>query len=470
MQRDRFARFGSRDLSRRDVLRGAGATAAGLALGSQVASGYAAVQTPPTRNIQGTELKLLQWEHFVPAHDEWFEGFVQEWGDANGVKVTLDRITTAEVPTTFAAEVAAGAGHDIVEHIASLGQFEPSLIDMTDVVQEAMTRHGEMSAITQRSGFNPTTNKYFSFVHGYAPDPGDYRKSLWEQAGFPNGPTTYQELLDGGSAIRNDQGIQLGIGMSNEIDSNMAAQALLWCFGASVQDADENVVINSPETIAAVEYMKLLYEGAMTPEVFGWNAASNNQLLIAGQASYILNSISAYRAAQEQSPEIAEDIYFAAPLAGPDGIALANGHAVYNAMVPTYSKNQDTAKEFLLHLVANYKTKTEQSKLYDFAAFPSLTPELFAEGGWLDVDPYGSVPADKLKVLKDANMWTTNLGHPGPANAVMGSVFGEYVLPNMLARVARGEQTAAESVAEAETAIKGFYETWAAQGLVGGGR
>ena len=52
----------------------------------------------------------------------------------------------------------------------------------------------------------------------------------------------------------------------------------------------------------------------------------------------------------------------------------------------------------------------------------------------------------------------------------MGSVFGEFVLPNMLARVARGEQTAAESVAEAEEAINGFYETWAAEGLVGGGR
>ena len=137
----------------------------------------------------------------------------------------------------------------------------------------------------QRSGFNPTTNKYFSFVHGYAPDPGDYRKSLWEAVELPDGPTTYQELLDGGTRIRNEQGIQLGIGMSNEIDSNMAAQALLWAFDAAVQDANENVVINSPETIAALEYMKQLYEGAMTPEVFGWNAASNNQLLIAGQAS-----------------------------------------------------------------------------------------------------------------------------------------------------------------------------------------
>ncbi len=91
-------------------------------------------------------------------------------GRANGVDETVDQINTAEVTTTFAAEISAGEGHDIVEHIASLGQFEGSLLDMTDVVEEAMNRHGEMSGVTQRSGFNPTTDKYFSFVHGYAPD------------------------------------------------------------------------------------------------------------------------------------------------------------------------------------------------------------------------------------------------------------------------------------------------------------
>ena len=79
----------------------------------------------------------------------------------------------------------------------------------------------------------------------------------------------------------------------------MAAQTLLWAYGAAIQDENENVVINSPETIEAVKYMSELYKTAMTPEVFGWNAASNNQLLVAGRASYILNSISAYRTAQK---------------------------------------------------------------------------------------------------------------------------------------------------------------------------
>ena len=88
----------------------------------------------------------------------------------------------------------------------------------------------------------------------------------------------------------------------------------MWAYGAAIQDENENVTINSPETIAAVEYMAKLFKTAMTPEVFGWNAASNNQLLVAGQASYILNSISAYRTAQKDQPETGADIFFRTPL------------------------------------------------------------------------------------------------------------------------------------------------------------
>ena len=42
------------------------------------------------------------------------------------------------------------------------------------------------------------------------------------------------------------------------------------------------MVINSPETVAAVEFMTKLFKQSMTDEVFSWNPASNNQGLIAG--------------------------------------------------------------------------------------------------------------------------------------------------------------------------------------------
>jgi ABC-type glycerol-3-phosphate transport system substrate-binding protein len=465
--------FLRRAVSRRSLMKGTGvALGAGLSAATLARIEAAAQESTPTRNIGGTSLHILQWSHFVPAYDEWFDAFAQAWGEANDVDVNVEHIDTAQVPARIASDLGAGTGPDLFEHIFSLAQYERSMVDMTDLVQEASARHGEQIAMCRNNSFNPTTNAFYGFCHGYAPDPGDYRKSLWEAVGLPNGPTTWQELLDGGTRIMNEQGVQLGIGMSNEVDSRMAAQTLLWAYGAQIQDEAENVVINTPEAIQAVEYMANLFKNCMTDEVFGWTAAGNNQALIAGQASYILNSISAYRTAQGAQPEVANDIFFTTPLVGPAGQerALAHGHAVFIYQMPQYSKNQDTAREFILHLVANYKEASNQSKFYNFSAWPSVVPELTAEGGWLDNDPYGSQPPDKLAVLKTANDWTTNVGWPGPANAAIGQIFNEPIIPNMMARAARGEQTAQESVAQAEAEIKAIFDNWRAEGLIGGGQ
>ena len=464
----------TRTTSRRTLLKRS--SAAGLAAAAYPIfqrSGRAATlrRTPTTQDVSGTQLRLLQWSHFVPRYDEWFDQFVAEWGEANGVETTVDHINVADVPASLAAEISAGEGHDMVEHIASLGQFEQSLLDLTDVVEEASSRHGDQLPMARANSFNPTTGVYYGFCHGYAPDPANYRRSLWEQVDMPDGPSTFDELLTGGVQIREEQGVQMGIGMSNEIDSNMAAQAMIWAFGGAIQDENENVIINSQETVAAVEYMAELFEGAMTPEVFGWTAASNNQLLISGQASYILNSISAYRTAQTAQPEVAADVFFSKPLVGPGGEdrALAHGHAVFIYMIPEHAENPDTAKEFLLHLVNNYAEATNQSELYNFPAWTSTVPEIEAEEGWLEDDPYGSEPPDKLVVIKDAADWTVNLGWPGPANAAIGETFATYVLPNMMARAARGEMSAQEAVEEAEGLVVPIFEKWREEGLIGGG-
>ena len=465
-------RFMQRSTNRRGFMKAtAAAMAAGLPLSSALRIEALAQASTPTANIAGTSLKILQWSHFIPAYDTWFDAFAQAWGEANDVEVTVDHINTADIPAALAAELSAGEGHDLIEHISSLAQYEKSMVPMNDVIAEASARHGAQLDMCAANGYNPTTDTFYGFVHGYAPDPGNYRKSLWDTVELPDGPSTWDELLSGGTTIRSDQGVQLGIGMSNEIDSRMAAQTLIWAFGGAIQDENENVTVNSPEVIAAVEYMSELFKNTMTEEVFGWTAASNNQLMIAGQASYILNSISAYRTAQGAQPEVAADVFFRSPLVGPGGeeLALAHGHAVFNYQIPNYSPNTATAQEFILHLVDSYKDACYESKLYNFCAWPSLTPDLKADGGWLDVDPFESDPVDKLKPLKGADDWTVNLGWPGPANAAIGEIFNLPTIPNMMARAATGLATPEESVAQAEKEITEIFERWRGEGLVGGG-
>jgi multiple sugar transport system substrate-binding protein len=334
------------------------------------------------------------------------------------------------------------------------------------VVSEAESRYGDMLEVCKQSSYNPNTDKYFAYAPGWAPDPGNYRRSLWEAVGLPDGPSSYDELLDGGKQIRSDQGIQLGIGMSQEIDSNMAGLAMIWSFGGSVQDEDQNVAINSDATVAAVEYMAKLFGGAMTDEVFAWNAASNNQGMATGSLSYILNSISAYRTAQEQNPVVADDIFFVPALKGPE-TALAAQHVLYNWIVPGFASNPDAAQEFLLHYTANFAQASYNSKLYDFPAFIDRVPNLDA---WMKDDPFGSKPTDKLGFLTydKAVEWTTNIGHPGATNPAIGEVFGTNIIPNMMAKAARGEMDPDAAVADAERQIKAIFERWRSQGLVGG--
>jgi hypothetical protein len=138
---------------------------------------------------------------------------------------------------------------------------------------------------------------------------------------------------------------------------------------------------------------------------------------------------------------------------------------MYNWIVPEHANNVDAAKEFLLHYTENYARATWESELYDFPGFEKRSPDLES---WLDNDPFGSEPPDKLAVLKDALDWSTNVGYKGSANTAVGEVFGTFILPNMLARVARGRQSAQESVAAAESEIEPIFAKWRKRGLIGG--
>jgi len=422
--------------------------------------------TEPSTQLSG-DLRLLMWSHFVPAHDEWFDTFAQDWGEEVGVNVTVDHIDVTTIPARISSEIGSGEGHDLIQFIATLSQFEPSVYSMSDLMDEANKRFGEQLELCQKSSFNPTTENYYAYAPAWSPDPGDYRKSLWEEAGFPDGPATWDDLLEGGTKIFSDQKIQMGLGMSQEIDSNMYARALMWSFGGAEQDENEAVTLMSDQTIAAVEYAKELFEGAMTEEVFAWNPASNNEGLIAGQLSYILNSISAWRTAQESIPDIAKDVFFVPALEGPER-QLAAQHVMYNWITPKFSENFDAAQEFLLHYTENLPRAAYESKMYDFPGYPDQVPELDA---WLDEDPFTIEGDDttKLQPLKNAVDWSANLGYPGPASPAIGEINGTFILPNMLARVARGNQEAEESVEQAHAECEEIFEKWRNEGLVGGG-
>src|SRR3712207_8302962 len=120
---------------------------------------------PISTDISGTSLRILLWSHFVPRFDVWYDQFVAEWGEANGVTTQVDHINTADVPAAIAAEIAAGEGHDLVEHLASLAQYEQSMLPMNDVVEEMNSRHGEMLPMAMRNSFKDRKSTRLNSSH-----------------------------------------------------------------------------------------------------------------------------------------------------------------------------------------------------------------------------------------------------------------------------------------------------------------
>ncbi|MGZ8472523.1 MAG: twin-arginine translocation signal domain-containing protein, partial [Candidatus Deferrimicrobiaceae bacterium] len=98
-------------ISRRDFMKAAG-------LGTLAAGVAPSIIIPGRGYAAAKDLKILVWSHFVPRFDkEWFDGYTKNWGQANGVNVTVDHIGLAEIPSRTAAEISAGQGHDLIEWI-----------------------------------------------------------------------------------------------------------------------------------------------------------------------------------------------------------------------------------------------------------------------------------------------------------------------------------------------------------------
>ena len=50
------------------------------------------------KELAGT-LRIIQWSHFVPAYDKWFDDiYVKRWGQANDTEVVVDHINQADIP------------------------------------------------------------------------------------------------------------------------------------------------------------------------------------------------------------------------------------------------------------------------------------------------------------------------------------------------------------------------------------
>jgi multiple sugar transport system substrate-binding protein len=435
-------------VSRRDFIKfaGAGGIAAG-ALGP-------AFLFPERAAAQQKTLKILQWSHFVPAYDTWFNGtFAKQWGEKHNTNVVVDNINLVDLNTRAASEAQAKKGHDLFMFLSPPAAYENQVIDMSHVYQEVEKKHGKKIDLAHKSTFNPKTKKYYAFSDSYAPDPGNWRLDLWSQVGFPNGPDTFDDLRKGAKMIKDKFGNPCGIGLAQELDTSMAMRALLWSFGGAEQDEAGQVVLNSKNTVEALKFMKALYEESETPEVFTWTPPSNNQAMLAGKVSYVANAISITRQAEREKMAIDKNIMLSRALKGPVR-RIAAEHVMNCYVIWEFAENKDGAQQFLIDYLDAFHDGFVAGQFYNFPCFPATVPNLQKE----IAEDTRATPSNKYKVLGDVLDWATNVGYPGYASAAIDQAFKSYTIPTMFATVAQGKVSAEDAAKTADAEYRRIFE------------
>ncbi len=432
-------------LTRREFVKVAG-------VGAAAASGL----VPVLGRAQQKTLRIVQWSHFVPAYDTWFDGtFCKQWGQKHDTNVIVDHISIGEVNARAAAEVSAQRGHDLFMFLSPPAAYEKQVIDHAAVYQQVEKKWGKPIELGVKSTLNPKTKKYFAFSDSYVPDPGNYRQDLWSQVGYPKGPDTWDDLRKGAAAIKQKLGNPCGIGLSQELDTNMAMRALLWSFGGSVQDAEGRVVIDSPQTIEALKFMAALQKEAQTDEVYTWDPSSNNRGILAGKLSYVANAISVTRTAEKENPEMSKKIQIVPALKGPVR-RIASEHVMSCYVIWNFAQNKEGAQQFLVDFIDAFHQAFTASEFYNFPCFPPTVKDLKQ---LIANDPKAS-PPDKYAVLGGVLDWATNVGYPGYATAGIDEVFNTFVVPTMFAKVARGQLSAQDAAKAAEQEVKRIFAKW----------
>jgi len=438
-----------KSFSRRDFIKASGAAALGTGASAMV---------PRRVRAQKKTLKILQWSHFVPGYDEWFNNtYVKEWGEQNDTNVIVDNVGMTSLRSRAAVEISARKGHDLFMFLLPPPVFEDYVIDHREIYEECERRYGKAIDLAIKSTYNPRTKKFYGFSDSYVPDPVNYRKDLWDDVQMF--PDTWENIRMGARKIKQRHGIPAGIGLASELDSNMALRSIMAAFGASVQDDEGRLVLQPRETLEAIKFVKALYEEAMTDEVFTWDASSNNRLLLAGHGSLTLNAISITRTGENQRIPIADKIWLAKAAKGPvRQVGLVHLMDVYT--IWNFAENIGGAKQFLVDYVGNFRKAFVASEFYNFPSFPGTVPDLKD----LIANDSKAVPPQKYSVFDDVSSWTVNLGFPGYANAAIDEIFTNWLVSKMFARGAAAQMTPEDALDEFNRRARDIFQKWHARG------
>ena len=431
-------------ITRRTVVGAGAGLAAAAAFGSPFVTprkAHAAF-TPES----GAELTLLRWKRFVQSEEDAFMELVANFTKKTGVKVNVQNESLDDVQPKASVAANVGQGPDLVWGLYSLPHLFPEkCLDLTDLATALGKANGGWVPAAETYG--KSGGKWIAIPACFNGNYINYRRSAVEKAGFSKGVPAdtagFLELMKALKANNTPGGFALGHASG---DGNAWVHWALWSHGGSLVDEKDNVSINSPESAAACEYVKQVYDASITGTA-AWNDGTNNKAFLGSEVWLTNNGISIYAAAQRDNmTELAADTDHALWPIGPAG-KPTEFHIAYPMMAFTYTKFPNACKAFIEYM---------------------MSPE--AHGPWLSgavgyltqsLNAYETLPVwtedPKRTVFRDAAKRTLTAGYRGTVGEKAAAALAEFIVLDMFANYATGRTSLEEAMRQAERQAKRLY-------------
>jgi multiple sugar transport system substrate-binding protein len=428
-------------ITRRQALLGAGAflgTAFGGSDLSDWARAWAAEQ--PFVPEKGATLRLLRWRRFVQSEEDAFKRMVGAFTTASGVPIEISNAPNLQLSVKAAMAASMGSGPDLVWSINADAHLYPDkLLDLGDVADHLGRTLGGWYQIALDYGMHD--GRWICLPVALSGNYMTYRVSWLKQSGFYTFPTTMDGFLLLAKQLKRNKhpmGLSLGASVS---DGNAWVHWLLWQFGGSVFDEANHTTINSPETVAALEYARELYPN-FVDGTLSWIDNSNNKAFAAGEIGCTNNPISIYtELAAAHNPMAADTDHALYPI-GPLG-QPAELHVMRPMMAFKHTRFPNAAKAFMAFMMEhpNYDNLLQGAVGYlshTLKAYETLPV-------WIE-DP-------KRTVFREAAARCRSFAYKGKLGYAAAAILSDQIVLQMFADAASGQRTPKEAVERAEQRV-----------------
>ena len=435
-------------ISRRDVLLGTAGLAAGAGLAGQMGTpAFAQAAAPTFKPEAGAQLRVLRWAPFVKGEEDAWLANTKKFTDATGVQVRIDKEGWEDIRPKAAVAANVGAGPDIVlVWFDDAFQYPDKLLDVTPIANYLGGKYGGWYPGLE--GYAKTREGKFIGLPLAAISNGIlYRESWMKEAGFstfPDKTDAFLELCKALKAKNHPAGFALGKAVG---DGNNFAHWLLWSHGGRTVDDNGKVAINSPETVAAINYARELYK-TFIPGTESWLDINNNRAFLAGEVSVTANGVSLYYSAKNDPKlaDMAKDIKSAILPVGPVGQPVEL-HQTTSCIIFKHTKFPQAAQAYLQFM---YEQEQMPAWLTGASAYCCQPLKAYADNPVWTADPVHTPYKRASETLRPN-------GYSGPLGYASAAVMADYVLLDMFAEGATGRSTPEESIKRAEARINRYY-------------